>query len=88
MSHSEILLQGGSVLVHGNDDHVTAIKAEILIKGSIITEIAPSFQPTSITQVVDCRDKSIAPGFIDTSPRMANTSQRAACKSSAVRLFS
>jgi cytosine/adenosine deaminase-related metal-dependent hydrolase len=39
MAPTSILLQGGTILVHAKEEHVQAIKADLLIKGDIIKEI-------------------------------------------------
>ena len=61
-----MLLQGGTVLTHGANDHVLPIKADLLIEGSVITKIEESIQPPSGCEVIDCTDKILSPGFIDT----------------------
>lgn len=71
-----ILLQGGTLLIHGPDDHVESVKADLLIGGSTITRIEFDIQPSSGTQIIDCRDKIISPGFIDTHHHVWQTLQR------------
>ena len=66
MSSNSILLQGGTVLVHDEDDHVHPIKADLLIEGNIITKIEAGTSPPSQAQIFDCTDKIITPGFVDT----------------------
>ncbi|KAE8451450.1 hypothetical protein EG329_004079 [Mollisiaceae sp. DMI_Dod_QoI] len=61
-----MLLQGGTVLVHDEDDHVHAIKADILIEGNTIAKIEAGIKPPSGTRVIDCKDKILTPGFVDT----------------------
>ena len=61
-----MLLQGGTVLTHGKDDHVLPIKADLLIEGNIITKIEKGVQTPAGCEVVDCTDKILSPGFIDT----------------------
>lgn len=63
---SSILLQGGTVLIHGSKDHVHAIKADLLIQGNLISKIEPHISVTDDTQVIDCKNKILTPGFIDT----------------------
>ncbi|TVY44940.1 5'-deoxyadenosine deaminase, partial [Lachnellula occidentalis] len=63
---ASILLQGGTVLTHDEHDHVHAAKADLLIEGNIIKKIESGISPSPGTQVVDCTDKIISPGFIDT----------------------
>lgn len=61
-----MLLQGGIVLTHGPNDYVLPIKADLLIEGNIITKIEEGIQPPSGCEVIDCTDKILSPGFIDT----------------------
>jgi cytosine/adenosine deaminase-related metal-dependent hydrolase len=61
-----MLLQGGTVLTHDAQDHVLPIKADLLIEGNIITKIHEGIEPPSGCDVVDCTDKILSPGFIDT----------------------
>ncbi|KAG4424196.1 hypothetical protein IFR04_002600 [Cadophora malorum] len=63
---SSILLQGGTVLVHDENEHVNAIKADILIEGNKISKIEAGIEPGSNVQVIDCTDKILSPGFVDT----------------------
>jgi len=66
MSSKSILLQGGTVLIHGEGDHVHPLRADILIEGNIISKIEKGIQVSSDVEVIDCVDKIISPGFIDT----------------------
>lgn len=63
---TSILLQGGTVLVHDENDHVNPIKADILIEGNTISKIGAGITATSEVQVIDCTDKILSPGFVDT----------------------
>ncbi|TVY76097.1 5-methylthioadenosine/S-adenosylhomocysteine deaminase [Lachnellula suecica] len=63
---TSMLLQGGTVLVHDQNDHVKATQADLLIEGNTIAKIEAGIKPTAGTEVVDCFDKIICPGFIDT----------------------
>ncbi|KAG4429136.1 hypothetical protein IFR05_015379 [Cadophora sp. M221] len=63
---TSILLQGGTVLVHDEHDHVDPIKADILIEGSSISKIEVGIKATSGVRVIDCTDKILSPGFVDT----------------------
>jgi cytosine/adenosine deaminase-related metal-dependent hydrolase len=71
-AHSK-LLQGGIVLIHDEHDHVKAIKAHLLIMGNIISKTEAHIQPFSDTQIIDCSDKLITPGFIDTHHHVWHT---------------
>ncbi|KKY18214.1 putative 5-methylthioadenosine s-adenosylhomocysteine deaminase n1 [Diplodia seriata] len=62
---STILLKGGTLLIHDDDDHVVPTKADLLIAGNTISCIAPNIPEKGIGEVIDCTDKIISPGFID-----------------------
>lgn len=66
---ASILLKGGTVLYHEDNDSVSALRnTDILISGSIISQIgtAISVPDPDNVRVIDCKDKIICPGFIDT----------------------
>ncbi|OCK85867.1 Metallo-dependent hydrolase [Lepidopterella palustris CBS 459.81] len=60
------LLKGGTALIHGPDDHVQAVKTDILINGNRIKKIEIDISPAAGVRVIDCTDKVISPGFVDT----------------------
>lgn len=65
---SSIILQGGTVLYHNEDDSVSAIRdTDVLITGTTITDIAKNIPvpASSDCRVIDCSAKIICPGFID-----------------------
>jgi cytosine/adenosine deaminase-related metal-dependent hydrolase len=61
-----MLLKGGTVLVHDEEDHVHSLKADLLIEGKIISKIEPNISVSASTQIIDCTNKILTPGFIDT----------------------
>jgi len=73
---SKILLKNGVVIVHDAADNVNGVKSDILIDGDRIAQIAPDIAPSSGVEVIDCTDKIVAPGFIDTHRHMYNTALR------------
>lgn len=66
MASSTLLLKGGTVLTHGADDHIKPIKADLLIEGNKIVKIAKDISIPDGAQVIDCTDKILSPGFVDT----------------------
>lgn len=66
MATNSILLQGGTLLIHGENDHVKSVQADLLIEGNTIAKIEVNIKPSAGTQVIDCTNKIISPGFIDT----------------------
>lgn len=67
------LLKNGVVIVHGEDDSARGVKADLLIEDDRIVRIQPNLTATADVHVIDCTDKIIAPGFIDTHRHMYNT---------------
>jgi cytosine/adenosine deaminase-related metal-dependent hydrolase len=64
---SSILLQNGTLLIHNAEDHVTPLKADLLVVGNKISEIGPGLSaPSPNTTVIDCTGKLVSPGFVDT----------------------
>ena len=62
-----ILLRGGTVLLHNEDSSHSAKKLDILISGATIKEVGADLSSTKEnTQIIDCTNKLITPGFIDT----------------------
>ena len=62
---TQLLFKNGTALIHNANDHVQAVKSDILIEGNKIAKIGPDLS-ASKAQVIDCTDKIISPGFIDT----------------------
>lgn len=60
------LLRGGTVLIHGEKDHVSPQLADVLIEGDRISKIDASIPVPAGCYVIDCTDKVISPGFVDT----------------------
>lgn len=65
MDNQAIILKNGTVLVHGDGDEVTAVKADVLIHGNKISQIGNVTDAPSNAETVDCTDKIVAPGFIE-----------------------
>ena len=67
------LLKDGTVLLHDIDDHVNAVRTELLIEGNRIARIGVELSPNSSTEVIDCSGKLICPGFVDTHRHLWQT---------------
>lgn len=64
-----ILLKGGIVLFHEDDDSISVLRdTDVLVSNSTIRQIAKaiSVDDSSKVDIIDCEDKIICPGFIDT----------------------
>ena len=66
MAASKILLKGGILLLHDDQDHVHWQKGDLLISGNTIDAIAEDIKVESDVEVIDCGGKLVSPGFIDT----------------------
>ena len=62
---AQILLKGGTALIHDANENVIAVETDILIEGNKILKIAADIF-ASEADVIDCSQKLISPGFIDT----------------------
>ncbi|KAJ5413728.1 hypothetical protein N7509_000355 [Penicillium cosmopolitanum] len=65
-SKTSKLLRGGTVLIHGEKDHVSPQLADILIEGDRISKIDAAIPAPTECHIIDCTDKIISPGFVDT----------------------
>jgi cytosine/adenosine deaminase-related metal-dependent hydrolase len=70
---NQTLLKNGVVIVHEADGTARGLKADLLIEDDRIQRIEPELSQGSNITVIDCTDKIIAPGFIDTHRHMYNT---------------
>lgn len=69
-----LLLQNGLVIQHGEHDSVRVVEnTDILIVDGIIKQIGKSIKPPPHAEVVDCTDKIISPGFINTHHHLWQT---------------
>ncbi|KAF5262268.1 hypothetical protein FOXYS1_7023 [Fusarium oxysporum] len=69
-----ILLQNGLVIEHGEQDSVQVVdNIDILIVDGIIKEVGKSIKPPPHAEVVDCSNKIISPGFINTHHHLWQT---------------
>ncbi|KAJ7621026.1 hypothetical protein FB45DRAFT_992146 [Roridomyces roridus] len=72
---SSILLRNGTVLMHDANDHVQAVKTDLLVVGAHITKIGPGLSAPD-TILLDCTGKIISPGFVDTHHHLWGTQLR------------
>jgi len=66
MASKNLLLRGGVALIHNANNHVVPTESDVLVENGKITSIAHDIKPSEGTETIDCTDKIISPGFIDT----------------------
>lgn len=65
-SYPSILLKNGILLLHDERDNVQILQGgDVFIINGLIAEIAQNISPNEETEVIDCTEKIICPGFID-----------------------
>ncbi|KAL0565834.1 hypothetical protein V5O48_016182, partial [Marasmius crinis-equi] len=62
---TSLLLKNGTVLIHDENDQVTPTRVDILVQGNIIARIEPDIAASAGTEIIDCTNKIISPGFVD-----------------------
>lgn len=62
----KILLKNGVVLVHDPQNHVVPAQTDILLDKGLVAKIGENLEASDEVEVIDCTDKLISPGFIDT----------------------
>jgi cytosine/adenosine deaminase-related metal-dependent hydrolase len=68
------LLKSATVILHQQDDQVVAEHIDILVRDNFIVAIADNTaEPKDITEVIDCSDTIISPGFVDTHRHLWQT---------------
>jgi cytosine/adenosine deaminase-related metal-dependent hydrolase len=63
---SQLLLKDGLILIHDSQNHVVPTRAHVLIEGGTIIKIGPDVEASKGAEIVDCTDKIVSPGFVDT----------------------
>lgn len=73
---SKLLLKGGTLLVHDQENRVSPSRADILIDGDRISKIHPDIEVSEAMKVIDCSDTIISPGFVDTHHHVWQSQQK------------
>lgn len=66
MASQPILLKGGTLLIHDDNDNVVPTRADLLIEGDRIARIEADILAPASARVIDCANKIISPGFVST----------------------
>jgi cytosine/adenosine deaminase-related metal-dependent hydrolase len=66
MTSGSILLKDGVALLHDGHNHVVPTKISLLIENGKIVKLAQHIAAPEGVELIDCTDKIISPGFIDT----------------------
>ncbi|WXC52722.1 hypothetical protein QX201_012386 [Fusarium graminearum] len=72
LSH-QLLLKGGTVLIHDDQDNVQVLERDILIEGNRIIKIASNIGNVANAELIDCDSMIISPGFVDTHHHLWQT---------------
>jgi cytosine/adenosine deaminase-related metal-dependent hydrolase len=70
------LLQHGTVILHDDNQRVQVVNTDVLIEGNKISKIGKYISGPASAIVIDCTDKIISPGFIDTHHHVWQTQLR------------
>jgi cytosine/adenosine deaminase-related metal-dependent hydrolase len=76
MTSSSSFLKNGIVLIHDDDDKVQGVNKDVLIKGNNIVRIEENISNESAGEdvnTIDCTNKIISPGFVDTRHHLWQT---------------
>lgn len=63
---SQTLFRSGLILTHDDNDHVVGVEADLLVEGNLIKLIGHQIEADEDAKIIDCSNKIICPGFIDT----------------------
>jgi hypothetical protein len=66
MAPKHVLLRNGTFLIHDAKNHVVPTATSVLIEDGKISNIAQDIEASNGVEVIDCTDKIISPGFVDT----------------------
>lgn len=76
MTFSHILLRGGTLLIHDDSMRVACRRSDLLIQNDRIQQIGDHIEPPEGTEVIDCTDLIVSPGFVDTHRHQWQSQQK------------
>ncbi|RGP81829.1 hypothetical protein FLONG3_26 [Fusarium longipes] len=69
-----ILLKNGSVIVHDDHDRIQILdNCDVLISNGVIEKVGQNISSVSDCEILDCTNKIISPGFVDTHHHLWQT---------------
>lgn len=75
-----IALVGGTLLIHGEHDRITATRTDLVIGDDRILDIGVSLTFPPGCKIVDCTDKIISPGLISTHNHLWEVPLKGICE--------
>lgn len=73
---SRVLLKGGTLLLHEENDRVVPTRSDLLIQDDRIVQINSDIDPPVGTKIIDCTNALVSPGFIDTHRHLWQSQQK------------
>lgn len=72
----QMLLKGGTLILHSKEGHITPSRADLLIEGDRIQAIQDTILPNDSMTVIDCKGQVLSPGFVDTHHHLWQSQQK------------
>ncbi|KAL2867590.1 uncharacterized protein BJX67DRAFT_387828 [Aspergillus lucknowensis] len=72
----QLLLKGGTLLIHDPENRVIPSRADLLIDGDRISNIDKVIEQSEEMEVIDCSGTIISPGFVDTHHHVWQSQQK------------
>ncbi|KAJ3542111.1 hypothetical protein NM208_g4271 [Fusarium decemcellulare] len=76
MVYSQILLRGGTLLIHDNNNRVVPQVSDLLVQEDHIHLINDIIDPPEGARIIDCHGSLVSPGLIDTHKHLWQSQQK------------